>query len=228
MTAIFDPFRCIADEMYWRAPAVKQIDRFESLIEEFKGSARIAGTHRSKSIHLPVVEVAVGKAAFTLRDNFHDVNMLVRLDKPCMLPLAEFFAGVIAPRDWDWYLGQVQRARDYTWRDWTDEELADPRILCVKAKSGQWREVRRDEKERWSQRLTDPAWYAMDWSSSAITWEGTFGPGVQLFCQPYPFAEGIQTNAPRGYRRGSDKFLIAVDNFDHARLLMHRILKEAP
>lgn|SRR5678816_4243234 len=32
------------------------------------------------------------------------------------------------------YLAVVDRARNYSWREWTDEEMSDPRILRVRDK----------------------------------------------------------------------------------------------
>jgi len=220
---------------FWHTAALSQIDQFERVIanvaQRHRLKAEVVSTHRSKSIELPVVKLTTDAGEFTLRDNFSDVNLMAILGRPATLSLREFFHDVQEPRTWDWYLAEVARVRGYSWREWTDEELADPRILRVRDRrpgTDRWWDTTPDKKARWTARLTDPAWYSHDCAHDAVTWEGNFGPGVELFIQSYAYAEGITvTTGNRAYRKGIKDFMIAVNTHVDAEALITQLTAAA-
>lgn len=224
-------FKDITSQMIWRGSALAQIDRFEEILaalgSRLRFQAEVVSSHRSKSIDLPVIQVTTDAGSFVLRDNFNDVNIMATLKSPATLPLAEFFAGLQEPRTWDWYLTEIERARNYSWRAWTDEEMNDPRILRVRDKRpgvDLWWTKPPEEKDRWAARMSNPAWYSRDWSSGELTWDGSFGPGVLLFVQGHAFGEGINvTTSNRKYLRGLSDFIIAVDSLQTAGSMIERL-----
>lgn len=227
-------FRDIRKEMRWRDAALEQIDQFEKLADKFEVYPVAVGSHTSKSIELPVIELTIGNFRFLIRDNFHDLNVCVQTlgnYGPVTLPLQELFEGILKPLDWDWYLGEIARCRGYSWKEWTDEEMDDPKILEVftTRKDGtqvDWKNSP-EKKARWIKRLTDPEWYAHDWSSGGLTWDGTFGPGVTLYNQQHPYAEGISALVPsealKPYAPGKSCFALALDSFEQVELLIRRL-----
>lgn len=222
-------FKTVAPKMFWHDAALAQIkqieDTFADLASRHQLVAEVVGSHPSKSIQLPVVKVTTVAGEFTLRDNFNDVNLMAILKRPAAIPLAEFFAGVQDPLTWDWYLEQVADAHGYSWEAWTDEEMNDPRILRVRDKRGTWQVKKPEAKDRWMRRMSDPAWYRHDWSANELTWEGEFGPGVQLFSQGRAFAEGIDVTTPNtAYARGRSHFIIAVGTWLAASLMIERLI----
>lgn len=226
-----EKFREIEPQMLWRGAAVEQIDAFEKAVaglsKRFVVSAEVVGSHRSKSIDLPVVKVTTPAGEFTLRDNFYDINLMVILKSPATLSLEQLFEGVKEPLTWEWYLNEIERARGYSWAQWTDEEMNDPRILRVRDKRfgyDMWWEKTSAEKDRWAKRMTDPAWHSNDWSRSEFTWDGSFGPGVKLFLQDYAHAQGIDVKTTnRRYIRGVRDFIIAVPTLDNAITMIERL-----
>lgn len=225
-----DGFRDIPSEMIWRDAALKQMDAFTALANRL-GVTHIGmvGKHISKSIPLPVVKIQVNGCSFTMRDNFYDLNLLVETPKPINLTLPQFFDGVYMPLNWAWYLDQINRARNYSWDQWTDEEMDDPRVLRIKKSTigglkSYYQVKSPDEKDRWIKRMADPEWFSKDWSSGELTWEGNFGPGVLLFNQRYPYAEGIRCeDIPRKYIPGSSKFIIALPNIESVETIIRRV-----
>lgn len=222
-------FKAVAPKMFWHDAALAQIkkieDTFADLAARYPLTAEVVGSHPSKSIQLPVVKVTTAAGEFTFRDNFNDVNLMAVLKRPAAIPLAEFFAGIQDPLTWDWYLEQVARARNYSWKGWTDEEMNDPRILRVKDGNGLWWVVKPETKDRWMRRMSDPAWYRHDWSADELTWEGGFGPGVRLFSQGRAFAEGIDVTTPNtSYARGRSHFIIAVGTWLAAGVMTERLI----
>lgn len=225
-----DKYKEVTPQMYWRGAALEQIDQFEKSIAtfatRFRVTAEIVGSHRSKSIELPVVKLSTDAGEFTLRDNFHDANLMVILKGPSTLSLEQLFAGIQEPLTWEWYLAEIERARGYSWREWTDEEMNDPRILRVRDKRpgcDMWWEKKGDEKDRWAARMTSPAWYSHDWSHGEFAWDGDFGPGVKLYRQNYAYAEGIKvTTSNRKYVKGISDFIIAVNSLTSAMTMIER------
>jgi hypothetical protein len=226
-----DKFKDVAPQMIWRGAALDQIDRFEktvaALTARFRVTAEVVGSHRSKSIDLPVVMLTTDAGKFTLRDNFHDINLMAILRYPSTLSLEQLFADIQEPLTWDWYLSEIDRARNYTWREWTDEEMNDPRILRVQDKRpgvNTWWDKKPDEKDRWARRMSSPAWHSRDWSHGEFAWDGDFGPGVKLFRQGHAFAEGIQvTTSNRKYLKGVNDFIIALNSLQAASLIIERL-----
>jgi hypothetical protein len=225
-----DKFKTVAPQMLWRGAAANQIDEFEKAIAafatRFRATAEVVGSHRSKSIDLPVIKISTDTGEFTLRDNFHDINLMAVLRSPATLSLEQFFTGIQEPQTWEWYLEEIERARGYSWREWSDEEMNDPRILRVRDKRpgcDMWWEKKGDEKDRWAARMTSPAWYSRDWSSSEFTWDGDFGPGVKLYRQDHAYAEGIDvTTSNRKYVKGVSDFIVATGSLATAITMIER------
>jgi hypothetical protein len=230
-----ESFAEIPDKMLWKKPALQQIEEFKALAERLHVSLEVAGSHTSKSIHLPVVQFKVGGSTFTLRDNFYDVNVCVQSCEPLTLSYAEMLHGVCEPLTWEWYLEEVAKCRGYTWRYFTDEEMDDPRILRVQklhefSKPGDnlmdWT-VNADRKDRWVKRMSDPAWYSHDWSAGQVCWDGEFGPGATLFVQGHPYLQGISDVVPREaldpYKPGTKMFSIAVGDMKEAEALIRTV-----
>lgn len=226
-----DKFKAVAPEMLWKDAAAHQFDAFEKAIAafatRFRATAEVVGSHRSKSIDLPVVKLSTDVGEFTLRDNFHDVNLMVVLRNPSTLSLEQIFTGIQEPLTWEWYLDEIDRARNYTWREWADDEMNDPRILRIRDKRpgcDMWWEKKGEEKDRWAARLTSPAWYSHDWSSGELTWDGDFGPGVKLYRQDHAFAEGMDDKTTnRRYVKGVSDFIVAIGTLASTFTIIERL-----
>lgn len=231
-----DKFKTVAPQILWRGEAIEQIDMFEkslaALAKRVHVTAEVVGSHRSKSIDLPVVQISTEAGVFTLRDNFHDVNLMAILKGPSTLSLEQLFADIQAPLTWEWYLAEIDRARNYSWREWSDEEMSDPRILRVRDKRlgcDMWWEKKGEEKDRWAARRTSPAWFSRDWSSGELSWEGDFGPGVKLFRQDRAYAQGNDvTTSNRVYLKGASDFIIATNTLSSAITMIERFHGVSP
>ena len=227
-TKNLDTFKEIADTMRWKASALNQIERFWELTSTLGLHAEVVGSHTSKSIRLPVICItgANGVKVY-LRDNFMDVNVCVVADRPITIPTATMFEGVITPLDWDWYLAQIARCRGYSWREWSDEQMADPGLLSVTTGDHMWT-IEAGEKERWTRRLEDPSWYTLDWSTDGLVWEGEFGPGVALYRQAHPFMQGIRglvrAEYASPYKPGCQGFALALPTMELVAVLLARVL----
>lgn len=228
-------FKTISSSMIWKGAALEQIEAFNALGVRLGADGNPISAHTSKSIKLPVVCFVINGNSFVLRDNFHDVNLLARLKGPSWLSLAGFFKGIKEPKDWDWYLSEIERSRGYSWREWTEEEIDDPRILRVFSGDDHNRmswAKKPEEKDRWVKRMTDPEWWSKDWSGGELTWDGTFGPGVTIYPQYTPYAEGIPKGyaTPEKYVTGSSEFLLALGTLKQAEILIRRLggIDEAP
>jgi hypothetical protein len=226
-----DKFKDVSSQMLWREAALDQIDEFGNVVttlaKHFSVTAAVVGSHHSRSIALPVVKISTDVGEFTLRDNFYDINLMAVLRSPTTLSLEEFFDGIQEPMTWDWYLSEIERARGYSWREWSDEEVNDPRILRVRDKRpgcDMWWEKKPEEKDRWANRMSSPAWFSRDWASGEITWDGHFGPGVKLFRQEHAHAQGIDLKTSnRKYLRGINDFIIATDTHANAIAMIMRL-----
>jgi hypothetical protein len=224
-------FREVAPQMLWHSAALQQLDAFESAVIDLatrvRVTAEVVSSHRSKSIDLPVIKLSTDAGEFTLRDNFYDINLMAVLNSPSTLSLDQFFDGIQEPFSWEWYLAEIERARNYSWREWSDEEMDDPRILRVRDKrpgTVTWWEKKGEEKDRWSARMTHPAWYGRDWSSGELTWDGVFGPGVKLYRQDYAHAEGIEIKTSnRMYLKGVSDFIIATGTLAASITMIERL-----
>ncbi len=226
-----EKYKQVKPEMLWRGATLDQLDAFEKtlgkLAQRFRIKAEVVGSHRSKSIDLPVVKITTDAGEFTLRDNFYDINLMAILRQPSTLSLDQLFEGIQEPLTWDWYLSEIERARNYSWREWTDEEMNDPRILRVRDKRegvNTWWDKKAEEKERWANRMTSPEWYSEDWSNDEFSWDGTFGPGVKLYRQSHAFAQGISvTTKNEKYQKGISDFIIATDTLTSASMMIERL-----
>jgi len=226
-TQNLDRFRAVSDNMRWKGAAISQCERFEQFTTELGLPWTIVGSHTSQSISLPVICITSGGTKFYLRDNFHDINLCVVSDEPITFPMAEMFEDVLNPLDWDWYIEQVARCRGYSWRDWTDEQMDMPGLLALSNDAFSSSVKSLDEKARWLNRMSDPAWFKHDWSRDTVVWEGEFGPGVTMWVQGYPFMQGISELVPRGaekpYAPGCTKFALALGSLDQAKVIIERI-----
>jgi hypothetical protein len=94
-------FKEVAPQMLWRGAAADQIDKFEkaviALAKRFRVEAAVVGSHSSKSIDLPVIMLSTDVGMFTLRDNFHDINLMAILKDPASLTLDQFYADIQTP-----------------------------------------------------------------------------------------------------------------------------------
>lgn len=225
-----DKFKEVAPQMLWREAAANQINEFEkavvTLAKRFRVTAEVVGSHSSKSINLPVVKLSTDAGEFTLRDNFHDINLMAILRGPSPLSLEQLFTGIQEPLTWEWYLAEIDRARNYSWLEWSDDEMNDPRVLRVRDKRpgcDMWWEKKGDEKDRWANRMSSPAWYSQDWSSCEFTWDGDFGPGVKLYRQNHAYAQGIEVKTSnRKYLKGVSDFIIATNTLASAITMIER------
>lgn len=213
----------IRNEMNWKSAAEAQFEFFAKLAFEFGGDEpRVVGTHTSKSIILPVVEIEGKHGRFLLRDNFYDINLCVVWDFAPAIHLSDVYPTL----DWDWYTEQIERCAGYSWKGWSEEELADPRILRVQRPNGTWNEVLGAEKDRWNKRLEDPEWYGRDWSGGELIAEGSMGPDVKLYRVDKAFLQGLDRVAPfealEPFRPGRSSFAVATSR-DAVGPLMHKI-----
>lgn len=184
----------------------------------------VVGTHHSKSLELPVMSMDFPEVHIACRDNFHDVNVLVRAKKTIDLPLSFFYPA----RPYSWYQEQLERKRGYSLRDWSDEELADPRILRVKRHDGNgWSEVKGDEKDRWNARASSTEWYSRDWSSGKLLVEGPvpFNDQTQFFVTGHAYAEGMNDTELKAYHGPTQAFINCVDGWPEAEKLIRGVLE---
>ena len=220
-----------SDDMRWKDAALDQQTQMLRLLEGLEPSlADVPSTHRSKSIVLPVLHLRLKGVDVYLRDNFHDINICFICDTaPELDPLQVYGEG----KDWDWYLGEISRARGYSWREWTDEEMNNPQILRVADKrpdvTNLWWEKSGEEKDRWARRLTDPAWYVRDWSHAEIIVDGNMGPGCTLYLTEYPFMQGISEVVPDDARQcwksGRKNFTVVMRDWGFVLPLIEMVAK---
>ena len=125
----------------------------------------------------------------------------------------------------------VSKARNYSWREWTDEQMNTPGLLALSDDAPSYMVKRPDEKARWVRRMTDPAWYR-DWSSDKLVWEGEFGPGVTMWVQDHPFMQGIEALVPswatKPYEPGCRGFALALSDLDQAQNLVQKLRACSP
>jgi len=220
-------FRDIPDRMLWKAAALQQIKGFRQFADSLGVPWAVAGQHTSKSIKLPVLHITYEGAEIYLRDNFYDINICVVSEKPITTPLPVLFDGVLTPRDWEWYLGEIKRTREYSWREWTDEQMDTPGLLALTDDATSYAIKTAEEKARWTRRMVDPAWHGKDWAGGALAWEGEFGPAVALWLQDHPFLEGISNLVPRSavgfYKPGCTGFALALHSLEQAGKITKRL-----
>jgi hypothetical protein len=239
-----EAFENIPDFMLWKQAALKQLDEFRALSSRLGLPIEVVSHHTSKSIRLPVIRISnFGGKEFYLRDDFRDVNLCVVSQEPMTLTVAQLMEGIMAPRGWDWYLNEVDRCRNYTWRGFSDEEMDDPRILRVqytpRILRGQYTppdtkrtltsEVTSDQKDRWLKRMTDPEWWSRDWAGgtlhwNALHWDGDFGPGVQIYIQARPYMQGMEHLPSTPYRKDCTSFALALGDIHQAEKMIRKFL----
>ena len=198
---------------FTHAAALQQIGLIQQLAARLGATFTVAHFHTSKSIKLPVPTIKLGGLTLMLRDNFHDLNLYVKSDRVLTFPLNFFYQ---QPNDYAWYLGQIERKREYCFRDWTDDEVNDPRILRVLRKNGNgWSEIRGDEKDRWAARASSTAWYSQDWSSGELLTEGPtpFTNETVFYRAGRAYAEGIPAHA-KPYSQPCCEFILALDSWE--------------
>lgn len=205
-----------------------------------KVKVRVVNTHTSKSCKLPVIAIDTVVASYVLRDNFHDVNLVVETCAPLTLPLNVFYERV----NYDEYQAIMQRCRGYTYGVWSEEEMNHPGILRVARPNGSWSEVSGREKDNWLRRNVDTTWYTKSWSSGKLlpcrsvndkieAWpEGTpFDASTIFYQMPQCYLQGIEglythvINESRDrtlpdYKPGSRFFCVCVRNAEQAKVLI--------
>lgn len=224
-----DKFKDIPNQMLWREGGLRQIEQFRSFAEALGFPWDVVGHHTSKSIKLPVIRITCGSLNIYLRDNFHDINVCVVGDakQPITIPMSVLFDGILPTLTWDWYLDQVSKCRNYSWREWTDEQMNTPGLLALSDDAPSYAVKEIGVKARWVRRMTDPAWFG-DWSRGQILWDGEFGPGVTLRIQDHPFLEGISELIPlkgvyKPYKPGCHSFALALYDMEQATNLIKRL-----
>lgn len=217
--------RPIRDTMLWREAALDQLKNFEQLATSFSVKPTVIATHTSKSIGLPVVMLELKGGTVVIRDNFHDVNVAIAWRNGFSSRLLA--SGLFPAHDWEWYLNEINRKRNYTYRGWTDEEMDDPRILRVgvitPSGHAHWSEVRGDAKDRWIDRLIDVSWYAKDWSSGYIVTDGPMGPGCKFRVMQrcfLPGMDGLPSDMTTPWQPGMTSGALCLPNIMMARKLL--------
>ena len=231
----------IPDGMLWKGGAEKQIENFWSLAESFGVQVLVVREHTSKSINLPVVELLFpNKGRILLRDNFYNVEIAVLWNRAPKLEYSDVYQPVSEWNNdtkqkeevdgWEWYLSQIKRCEEYSWRGWSPEELADQRITRVEVTrpdgAKYWNETTPAKKDMWNKRMTDPEWHHKDWSSGALFYDGKFGPGAKLYVGYHTSLEGISSNIPwyarEIFKKGKKEFTVSSD-WDRVRGIIERI-----
>jgi len=226
-------FQRVDKQMIWHKSAAELVERFIAFAEAVEGDVSVVGSHTSKSLTLPVIQVKTPSLTVLVRDNFYDVNVCVRGYAPFALLVSELFDGVLETQDWVWYQGAMASARQHTWVNWTDTAMDDPSLLQVAFKTGDQVfkcEVTAEQKARWLARLTSAEWYGEDWARDVILHDGALGPASRLFIQPFPQAEGISALVPaealQPYHPGCTGFSLALigrSALDRAKVIMERL-----
>ena len=230
--AALDSFQNIHNSMTWKGAALQQVNEFRALLEDLGFQWEIVGHHTSKSIRLPVICISHGETKIYLRDNFHDINICVVSKMRLKMQLSALLDGVLEPKDWEWYLNEIARARGYSWKEWSDEQMNTPGLLAL-SDDTPWYSIKKpDEKKRWAKRMTDPEWWGKDWAGGEICWEGRFGPDAHLWIQYHAYLEGIEGIVPRSatgpYKRGCKGFAFAVFRLEQAKELIKKVMTRQP
>ena len=226
----------VRPEMLWKGSAQAQFEKFQAFAERMTPGEplTVISTHTSKSIPLPVVSLRLNHGFIVLRDNFYDINMSFLWDFAPDLDLEDVYPS----QDWDWYLEKISRCEGYTWRGWSEEEIADPRILRVQVRPSRgegnlyWKEVKGDVKDRWVQRFESTAWFTRDWASGTkLLVKGEMGPGCKFFYAENAFAQGME-NLPYGacdiWEPGVDKGIFALPNLEAAERVARALMSAEP
>ncbi len=78
------------DDMCWKMAALRQVEMFTAftkIARDLEELPRVVQTHRSKSIELPVILWKLDDRGFIIvRDNFHDLKIVVVSAQPVELP----------------------------------------------------------------------------------------------------------------------------------------------
>ena len=203
-----------AENLIYGESAKKQITDFQELGAKFEVESRIVSTHVSKSCSLPVVQFAFPHGSFFVRNNFHDISLGVKWDHALHLDYSKIYKRMT----WEEYMHEVDRCRGYSWSEWSDEDMDNPKILRVPRRKSkdpiQWDEVNSKKKDRWIKRFEDPEWYWSDWSSARIV--GDFGNDGEFYEAPYTYAEGIGSNICENcpYSHGLSEFMLCYNDYD--------------
>ena len=125
---------------------------------------------------------------------------------------------------------QIASCEGYSWKGWSPEELADPRITRVEVSrddgSKYWKDTTPDKKEMWLKRMTDPKWYR-GYSGTELFYDGEFGPGVKLYAGHTTYLEGITDRNVRGiYCKGEKSFTVSTD-WDRVQSIIEDILNSS-
>lgn len=205
----------------------QQVNNFDKISKSINGDLNIISSHQSKGSYLPVVKIETPVVNFTLRDNFYDINIFVELLKDVDFEYSEFYE----PKNQEWYEEQIEKKRSYTFENWTDEEINDPRILRVQVKKpnrSYWSVVTPEAKDRWLNRYNSTDWYKKDWSGGNLIKDGyTYyltNHGYTYYLTNHCFGEGInKDNEPQVYSKGIKSFFLYADSYNLATELCNII-----
>ena len=189
-----------------------QFEAINKLVNQLGATFTVEHSHTSKSITLPVPTITMPGLTFMLRDNFHDLHLYVRSDEVLNLPLSFFYT----PQTFQWYQGKILSKRAYSFADWTDEEMNDPRVLRVLRKNGNgWSEVSGDAKDRWAARASSTDWYSRDWSRGKLIHVGPvpFTDATVFYETGHAYAQGIPHTA-KPYYGPCREFVNEVNGWD--------------
>jgi hypothetical protein len=186
-------------ELYFAVAAATQFEKWFELGQTLELTPHVVSTHMSKSCKLPVVAFRMPGGWVLLRDNFYDINLLVVWDSPIdFLSMDDVYG---EPQAYSWYAQTLDQVRGYTFRHWTNEEIADPRILRVKVTTaadpkGHWSAVSAEAKDRWAERSTSVEWL-QDWGGHAIPTaerdaDGRFCENTKFYRFDTPHLQGLR------------------------------------
>jgi hypothetical protein len=216
-------FENITPTIHWTNAALTQLNQFQTIANNLNTTPpTIVSTHTSKSTTLPVVQITTPHLTIIIRDNFHDLNAWIQSTKPLTTPLSQIYP----THNYQWYLDQIKSCREYTYSDWTDKEINDPRILRVPRKNGNgWSLITPEQKDQWTQRMTSTEWYNKHWSSATLIVDnqsetnaknGTpYNKQTTFHRHEHCYAEGIThlwKQTPQPYKIGTQNFIIATNN----------------
>lgn len=213
-------------DLYFYEAAEAQRSQWEQLEADLGAPVEVSGHHTSKSAQLPVIKVLLPSLGVAyVRDNFYNVVLGLNLEKEC--PLTAEQTGRLL--SWSEYVDNIQRCRNYTYRGWSDSEMADPLIVSVYVRredgGSHISSVKAETKWRWVNRMESPEWYVHDWSGGRIMAQGPM-PGCDFWHFDQVWGEGMPDSVCRNIWVPGEKQGLIGGNFEKIRGLI-RILKEA-
>jgi len=209
---------CVPDTLYAYKAGEGQPAAFQDMATSVCPGLAVGviGFHTSKSTPMPVIRIALdGGWAVYMRNNLHDIAVAFANENdetygkqtplPDAVQAALLAQSPVAPAEE--YLAVEGKKRGYRYKEWTDEEMADPRILRVQRSNGTWSEVTGAAKDRWIARHRSTEWTHRDWGSTH--WIASRdGETPQNLESPYSFDSDTRFffQVTHGYTEGIDKY----------------------